>query len=141
VSTAPSTVPTFLPTRAPATSPFLHKASASEVEFTTPDGVMTKLSLDDASDGGGWVRILDQINAVVTVNPGSTVINALFRAYGTGLVRYHISGTVFNYYRRTTPWRLSSWDLYSNLANTWSSAGRSWPPVFVAALAAMQGAD
>lgn len=46
--------------------------------------------------------------------------NGLFADFGTGLVRYQISGDTYNFYKRLTGQQ--TFDLYSNLADTWSSA-------------------
>lgn len=65
------------------------------------------------------VLILSKSSATVTVNLGEAVINSLF-ANSPGVVKYVINGNTHSYYRRITG--TTGFSLYSNLANTWSSA-------------------
>ena len=70
-------------------------------------------------DGGRWVKVLERINNVVTINAGSIVINGLFQQFGTGNIKYIVNGAAYNYYKRLT--YKTTFDFYSNFAVTWSN--------------------
>ena len=69
-------------------------------------------------DGGHWIKVLEKINNIITVNAGQSVINGVFQQYGTGNVKYVLNGATYNYYKRLTYKAL--FDLYTNFAVTWS---------------------
>ena len=70
-------------------------------------------------DGGQWIKVLEKINNVVTINAGKDVVNGVFQQYGTGNVKYIADGVVYNYYKRLTYKGL--FDFYANFAVTWSN--------------------
>ena len=72
-----------------------------------------------SDDGGRWIKVLEKINNVITINAGKDVVNGVFQQYGTGNIKYVVNGVTFNYYKRLT--YKSLFDLYSNFAVTWSN--------------------
>eukprot|EP00607_Mallomonas_marina_P005347 CAMPEP_0182438036 /NCGR_PEP_ID=MMETSP1167-20130531/85462_1 /TAXON_ID=2988 /ORGANISM="Mallomonas Sp, Strain CCMP3275" /LENGTH=175 /DNA_ID=CAMNT_0024631187 /DNA_START=76 /DNA_END=600 /DNA_ORIENTATION=+ len=87
------------------------------VEATTGNNEDFVLDLS-MKDAGNWIKVLSITNNVVDVNPGKGIINDIFISFSTGVIRYEISGVIYNYYKRLIPFEF---DLYSNLAETWSS--------------------
>lgn len=114
--------PVVLPTpdEGSAAAGRFERSGPTTVTYTSSTGQRTTLPVDDASAGGPWLTILDQTNSVTSVNPGQAIVDELFWTQSTGVVAYLIEGEVYNYYERLT--LRDSFNLYSNLANTWASA-------------------
>jgi hypothetical protein len=104
----------------PATTGHFERTGPSTVTYTSSTGQRTTLPLDGTSEGGPWLTILDQTNSAISVNPGQAIVDELFWTRSTGVVAYLIKGKVYNYYQRLT--LRDSFNLYSNLAETWASA-------------------
>ena len=74
-------------------------------------------------DGGRWVKVLEKVNNVVTINAGNDVLTSLFQQYSTGNVKYVVNGAIYNYYKRLT--YKSLFDFYDNFAITWGSTNNT----------------
>ena len=68
-------------------------------------------------DGGQWIRVLQKVNNIVTINAGPSALNGVFQQFCTGNVKYIVNGITYNYYQRLT--NKASFDFYTNFASNW----------------------